>query len=424
MSKQTSSYRQTMEVDRQWFEEDLLHRFQRYVRVHTTSNRHENRTPTTGGQLELAGMLKEELESLGADDIYFDEQCYLIARFPGRGIGEQSEATGLLAHLDTSPDSSGEGVDPQVHRSYDGTPIRLRDGVVLDPREYPALGEYVSETIITSDGTTLLGADDKAGVAEIMTALRYLAEHDEIPHGPIDVVFSPDEEIGRGMDKMPLPELRAPVCFTIDGGEEGTVEAECFNAVLATVECTGRVIHPGSARGKLVNANTMAAEVLSRLPRSESPEATDGRYGFFCPIEVTGSMARARVDIIVRDFEREEVDRRISALQSIATAVAAAFPGGEISVHTQEQYKNMRDAIERRSDIKESMLSAIRDTGMEPIEHSIRGGTDGARLTEMGIPTPNIFTGAQNMHGVHEWIALPAMVRASKGIINLLLRRI
>jgi tripeptide aminopeptidase len=423
-----------MERDRPWFEEDLLERFGRYVRIHTTSDRHSTSVPSTAGQFDLARTLEQELRELGAAELSFNEQCYLIARFPGRdgaageegaaGIGRDAAATGLLAHLDTSPDSSGEGVEPQVHRSYDGTPIGLPTGDSLDPEEYPALLDYRNETIITSDGSTLLGADDKAGVAEIMTALRYLAEHREVPHGPIDVVFSPDEEIGRGMDNLPLRELRADACYTIDGGEEGTVEAECFNAVHATVTCTGKVIHPGSARGKLANAVTMAGEVLSRLPRTESPEATDGRYGFYAPIEVSGSMAEARVELIIRDFEQEEVDRRISALRSIAAAVAAAFPAGEVSVHTAVQYRNMREKLADRPEVTEPMFGAIRDTGMEPVEHSIRGGTDGARLTEMGIPTPNIFSGAQNMHGVHEWVALPAMVRASKAIINLLLRRL
>lgn len=413
-----------MELDREWFERDLLERFEHYVRVHTTSDRHGETTPTTAGQLELARMLKPELERLGAAEIYFDERCYLIARFDATAGAEASEATGLLAHLDTSPDSSGKAVEPQLHHAYDGAPLELKNGVVLDPAEYPALADYVSETVITSDGTTLLGADDKAGVAEIMTALRYLAEHPEIPHGPIDVVFSPDEEIGHGMDHMPLEELRAKVCYTIDGGEEGSVESECFNAVLATITCSGKVIHPGSARGKLENAVTMAGEVISRIPRSESPEATDGRFGFYCPLEVTGSMAEARIDILIRDFEAEEVERRVAALRAIAAAVASAFPGGEVTVHAEQQYRNMRDAIDARPEIRESALAAIRDTGMEPRDRSIRGGTDGARLTEKGIPTPNIFTGAQNMHGVHEWVALPAMVRAAKTIINLLLRRL
>jgi tripeptide aminopeptidase len=413
--------KQTMETDRGWFEDELLARFTRYVRVFTTSDRHSDEVPSTGRQFDLARMLEAELRELGLDDVDLDDRAYLLARIPA-SAPELSEVTtiGFMSHVDTSPDSSGENVQPQLHRSYDGGALLLGGEVVLDPADYPALLEYTGETIITSDGSTLLGADDKAGIAEIMTAVSYLHEHPELPHGPIEIIFTPDEEIGRGMDHFPKEKLRARYCYTIDGGDEGTVEAECFTAYFARVEFTGRVIHPGRARGKLVNATAMAGAFLSMLPRTETPEATDGRYGFYCPLEVAGDMASARVELIVRDFEMEEVERRVEALRSFASAVEGSFPGGRVTVEAHEQYRNMRDILAEHPDTVRHATEAVRETGMEPKLEIIRGGTDGSRLTQMGIPTPNIFTGAQNMHGRHEWIALPAMVRSAKTILNLL----
>jgi tripeptide aminopeptidase len=417
MAQTPDSAHQTMELDRDWFDAQLLDRFQRYVAVHTTPDRHSESTPSTDRQFELARMLVEELRAIGVSDIYFDDQCYVIARLPATTEG--AESVGLMAHLDTSPDTSGENVQPLVHAAYDGGTISLPGGTELSPEENPDLVQYRGETIITSDGSTLLGADDKAGVAEIMTAVAYLQDHPEIPHGQIEIIFTPDEEIGKGMDHFPVSELRSLYCYTIDGGEEGGIEAECFNAYLATVRFQGHVIHPGSARGRLVNANTMAATFLSMVPRTESPEATDGRYGFYCPIEVKGDMNAATVELIVRDFTMSEVQRRLTALQRFAEAVESEFPGGRVEVDATEQYRNMYETLSHHPAVLETLEQAIRDTGMEPFRKVIRGGTDGARLTQMGIPTPNVFAGAHNMHGVHEWVALPTMVRAAKSIVNL-----
>ncbi|MFO7780426.1 MAG: peptidase T [Spirochaetia bacterium] len=416
-----SAFVQTMERDRAWFEDELLARFTRYVKVFTTSDRHSQEVPSTSRQLDLARMLAEELAALGVDEVDLDEKGYLVARLPASSQDlEQATPIGFMSHVDTSPDSSGENVRPQLHRSYDGGRLRLAEDVVLDPDDYPGLLEYRGETIITSDGSTLLGADDKAGIAEIMTAVAWLRDHPEFPHGPVEIIFTPDEEIGRGMDHFPQEKLRARYCYTIDGGDEGTVEAECFSAYLAHVEFTGRVIHPGRARGKLVNAVTMAGEFLAMLPRSETPEATDGRYGFYCPLESSGDMGSAYVDLLIRDFEMKEVERRIEALHAIARAVEAGFPGGSVRVEATEQYRNMRDILQDHPRTVSHAKEAIAETGMEPKLEIIRGGTDGSRLTQMGIPTPNIFTGAQNMHGRHEWVALPAMVRSAKTILNLI----
>ena len=405
-----------MEIDRSWFEADLLDRFQSYARIHTTSDSHVPTTPSTDRQFDLARQLESELKDMGVTDVSLDEQCYLIARLPGTAPGTP---IGLMAHLDTAPDLTGENVRPQIHEQYDGGAIKLGDDYVLDPDDYPMLRRYQGETIITTDGSTLLGSDDKAGIAEIMTAAHYLIEHPEILRPPIEIIFTPDEETGRGMDGFPQAQLQSKFCFTLDGTDEGSVETECFTAFKATVTFAGYVIHPGSARGKLANATAMAAQFVSLLPRSESPEATDGRYGFYCPTEISGGFSSATVTVIVRDFDMAIAQRRVSYLDTVAQLVEGAFPGGTVSVDIHRQYLNMAEVLGEYPDVIENAKTAIRQTGMEPVVNHIRGGTDGARLSERGIPTPNIFTGGQNFHGRFEWIALPAMVRASKTVINL-----
>jgi tripeptide aminopeptidase len=404
-----------MATESEWFADDLLDRFLRYVRVHTTSDPHVQTTPSTARQFDLARMLEGELRDLGVEEVRLDEHCNLLARLPGTAPGTP---VGFMAHVDTAPDFSGEGVNPRVHESYDGGVIALGDDHRLDPDEYPALLRYKGETVITTDGTTLLGADDKAGIAEIMTAVKYLLAHPDLPRPDLEILFTPDEETGRGMDTFPVDELRSKFCVTIDGTDEGGIEAECFTAFKATVSFTGYSIHPGAARGKLANAAAMAAMYVSMLPRSESPEATDGAYGFYCPTEITGSISRASVTVIVRDFDMATARRRVDYLEQVARTVEGAFPGGAVAVETVRQYLNMAESLRPHPEVIERLQEAIRRTGMEPVIHQIRGGTDGARLSEKGIPTPNLFTGGQNLHGRHEWIALPAMVRACKSIVN------
>ena len=413
----TTTQLQTMDRDRAWFEDDLRARLLRYARIHTTSDRHGTQTPSTPGQFDLARLLGDELLAMGLADVSIDEHCYLIARIPG--TVDSGQPFGLIAHLDTSPDSSGEGVNPQVHERYDGGTISLGPGHTLEPESSPQLRSYVGDTIITTDGTTLLGADDKAGIAEIMTAIYFLIEHPELPRPPIEVIFTPDEEIGHGMALLSSDALSSGFCYTVDGTDEGGIEAECFTAYKALVHFTGRVVHPGQARGKLANAVTMAGVFLAGLPRSESPEATDGRYGFYCPVEVQASMGSATVELIIRDFEAAEVERRLEFLRSLAASVAGSFPGGAVNVVTEQQYLNMRRAFDQHPEVIVRLQDAIRATGIEPFMESIRGGTDGARLTERGVPTPNLFVGGHNLHGRYEWIALSAMVRAAKTLVNL-----
>jgi tripeptide aminopeptidase len=273
--------------------------------------------------------------------------------------------------------------------------------------------------VITSDGRTLLGADDKAGVAEIMTAAEYLLAHPEIPHGEVSLYFTVDEELGTGMLRFPRQKATARYCYTFDGDEEGVIEAECFEGYRALVSFTGRSIHTGVGRGKLVNAIELAARFLALLPGAESPQATDGRYGFYFPLEITGSLERAVLEIYVRDFEDAEAQRRLEALRRMALAVEAAHPGGRVEVATEKQYSNLRRYLEPVPRVLELLERAIRETGIEPVRRSIRGGTDGARLSESGIPTPNVFTGGHNFHSRQEWAALPAMVRAVEVAVNL-----
>ncbi|TVQ38736.1 MAG: peptidase T [Spirochaetaceae bacterium] len=420
-----------MQRDRAWFEAELLQRFLRYASIHTTSDRHSTNRPSSAGQLDLCDVLAAELAELGAGDVYRDASTgCIVARIPARRAGapgpgrdphnDCDTTIGFMAHVDTAPDFPGQGVKPQVIRDYDGGDVTLTgSGHMLRPADYPALSDYVGDTLITSDGTTLLGADDKAGVAEIMTALAWFTAHPDAEHGPLEIIFTTDEEVGRGMDNFPVEQSRARYCYTVDGGDEGSVEAECFTAYHARVTFCGYAIHPGQARGKMVNPVSMAARFVTMLPQSESPEATDGRYGFYCPIELSAGLSDATLQLLLRDFELEEIERRIAALKAIAAAVEAAYPGGSVRVEAEQQYLNMRDIVRDHPLVTDMLDRAIRATGIEPRWHSIRGGTDGSRFTQMGVPTPNIFSGAQNMHSRYEWIALRSMVRAAKTVINL-----
>ncbi|MGC9311752.1 MAG: peptidase T [Sediminispirochaetaceae bacterium] len=338
----------------------------------------------------------------------------------GGASGEASQTTiGLMAHVDTASDVSGKNVKPQVFENYQGGDLSIGNGLVLKADENPMLAESFGDTIITSDGSTLLGADDKAGVAEIMTALTWLMNHPDVSHGPLEIIFTPDEETGKGMNLFPLDSLEAECCYTFDGGERGTIEGECFNAYAARILFTGNVVHLGIARGKLVNAVTMASHFVSLLPRNESPEATDGRYGYYTPFEIRGDLEKAELNVYLRDFESDGMERRLAVLQQLAEAVEAVFPGGKVKVESKRLYTNMRDYINREPRIMEMLEEAIRRTGVEPERRIIRGGTDGSRLSEMGIPTPNVFTGGYNFHSRLEWASLNTMVEAAETAINL-----
>lgn len=403
------------QFNREAVERDVLDRFVRYVAIHTTSDPHADATPSTLCQWDLIRLLADELRSLGLSDVTVTDEGYVVARLPG--TVPAAAIVGFLAHVDTASDFGGEHVRPRIHAKYQGDAIKLTDDRSIDPSDSPQLLRYVGETVITSDGTTLLGADDKAGVAEIMSAVRYLVEHPEIRRGTVEVVFTPDEEIGRGMERFPRDLVSADFCYTMDGGEEGTIEAECFNAYAVDVAFSGRAIHPGYARGRLVNAVVMASTFVGLLPRNESPEATDGKLGYYMANEITATKESAQLRVFVRDFDREGVERRLAYLRQVARTVEEQFPGGTVLLSERKQYLNMHEALAERPEVMAFARAAVEGTGIPAHLCSIRGGTDGARLTEMGIPTPNIFCGAHNMHGPLEWTALPVMVRAVETIL-------
>ncbi len=411
--------RRTIDFLSKPYTEELLDRFVRYAKIDTQSNRHLDETPTTKTQWDLARALEAELKAIGVPEVKLNELCYLIARVPATRGKENAPCIGLMAHMDTASDVSGSGVQPRVIRGYDGQAVQLSDEYQLSPLEFPDLSDHVDDTIVVTDGSTLLGADDKAGVAEIMTAVAWLMRHPEIEHGPIDIYFTPDEETGKGMDRFPLSEAHAVACYTLDGGKAPEVEAECFTAYAVKAEFIGKVIHIGAARGKLANAVAMAASFIGMLPRSESPEATDGWYGYYCPIEVQGNLDHAVTEIYLRDFSSERMQERIAALKAFAAAVEAQYPAGRVVLDIKQQYVNMKQKLDAHPEVLERLNRAIATAGFEPTMKPIRGGTDGSRLTEMGIPTPNLFTGGYNYHSRFEWASLSEMALAVETVINL-----
>jgi tripeptide aminopeptidase len=397
----------------------VVPRFLQYVTIWTTSDRHMEATPSTPGQWDLAKILAAELQGLGLDQVELTDHCYVIARLPATAGKEQEKTIGLLAHLDTVDDVSGKDVRPQWVKNYNGEKILLKDGLVLDPAGDAALAAQEGRDIIHTDGTTLLGADDKAGIAEIMGAVEWLLAHPEIPHGPVEIIFSPDEETGKGLPEFPRERINAVACYTLDGGDLGELEVECFNAWGAVVHFQGMAIHPGYARGIMANATLMAAAYTTMLPRSESPEATDGYYGYYNPIEINGNQEQASLTVFLRDFDRQGMDRRLAALESFAKAVEAQFPGGKVTVETKPQYYNMKEKIDARPEVLEILKQAATNLGIAWKLRPIRGGTDGSRLTELGIPTPNIFTGGHNWHSRTEWVAVSDMITACALVIEL-----
>ncbi|MBB6482628.1 peptidase T [Spirochaeta isovalerica] len=399
-------------------EEQVQERFLRYVKIWTTSDRRiaEEKTPSTAIQFDLLNLLEKEMKDMGISDISYNEMGYLIGRIPANA---KADTIGFMAHVDTASDAPGKDVKPQVHQNYDGKLIKLNDTLQIDPEDDEDLKLYVGNTVITTDGSTLLGADDKAGIAEIMTAASIILSHDEIKHGEIELIFTPDEETGCGMNNFPREELHSRACYTMDGGREGELEDECYYAYGADVTFQGIVIHPGYARGKLVNAVTMASAFVSMLPRNESPEATDGRFGNYWAQSISGSLEKARLHLLMRSFDADDIQRRVKALDAFAAAVEAAFPGGKVTVETKKQYVNMKEKLDENPRVMANVERAFELADVEPHKVVIRGGTDGSRLTEMGVPTPNIFTGGHNFHSRKEWIGVPAMVKAVSVILHL-----
>ncbi len=401
----------------------LTDRFLTYVKIWTTSDSStadKNIQPSTDRQFDLARLLEKELKDLGLKEVQVTDHCYVYGFLPASKGAENAASFCLLAHMDTVEEVSGEHVNPQIHSEYDGSKIVLKNDVVLDPDSDADLRQagLNRETIITTDGTTLLGADDKAGVSAIMQAIEYLQNHQEVKHGPIEVIFSPDEETGHGMDNVPLNLLKSKRAYTVDGGHIGELENECFNAYKSDVTFTGRSKHTGSARPDMVNALTCAASFVSSLPRHEAPETTDGYQGFYAPMTFTGSIDQAKVSLILRDFTVDGMKKRLALVEQLANAAAASF-GAKVSVVNTEQYKNMAEGLKKSPAVTENLVKAYEAAGIKVTFPPIRGGTDGSRLTEMGIPTPNIFTGGHNYHSRYEWCSVDQMAAACEVLINL-----
>ena len=398
----------------------LLQRFLRYVEVDTMSDPHalDGSHPSTAGQWELLRMLEQELKDFGLSDVSLDDKGYLLALVPGNV--ENVPTIGFMAHVDTADDVMGNGVKPRVIDSYDGKDIRLDSEITMLAASNPELAKYVGETIVVTGGDTLLGGDDKAGVAEIMTAVKYLLDNPDIPHGPVEIIFTPDEETGAGMDYFPYGSLRSKACYTVDGGCRYEIETECFNAATVKVHFSGIAAHLGAARGKMVNALTMAAAFVQSLPQAESPEATDGRYGYYCAQEISGNATELDLTVYLRDFDLDNLKRRISVLEQLGKTMEGLFAGGSCAVESKIIYYNMAGSAKEHPEVISAIYDAGKELGMPLFESIIRGGTDGARLAEKGVPCPNLFTGGHNLHSRYEWTALPAMkdsVRLVLGII-------
>ncbi len=398
---------------------EVRDRFLRYVRVNTRSDPNSGTHPSFEGQWSLAGILEDELAAMGLQDVEVDRQCYVYARLPA-SLGVEAPAVSFCAHLDTSPAESGEGVTPVVHKNYQGGPIRFSDdsSLVLSQELSPELGGCVGHTIITASGKTLLGADDKAGIAEIMAALSAFHRYDDLPHPELCILFTPDEEIGQGTRGVDAKRL-APAGYTVDGGGLGVIEAECFTAHEARIRFRGRNVHPGYAKDRMVNAGSAAVRFAAALPEHDTPEHTEDREGFFHLTGLQGCENEACLTYILRDFEEENNRRRMALLRDIARVFRRRYPGLGVRVETREQYRNMREVLDRHPDVVARAEEAARAAGLQPVRKPIRGGTDGARLSFLGMPCPNLFSGAMMPHSRIEWVSETVMQKAAETIIEL-----
>jgi len=399
--------------------EDAAERFLRYVRIDTQSKEDSETYPSTEKQLDLLRLLLDEVKAIGLEEAALDEHGYVTATLAST-VDRDVAAIALFAHVDTAREVTGANVNPQRFR-YDGGDIPLgSSGAVIRPSESPQLENHLGHELITTDGTTLLGADDKSGIAEILAAVAYLAAHPEIPHGPVKVAFNPDEEIGRGVIHFPVDTFGVAAAYTVDGSTAGEVQMETFSGAQVRMHIRGRAIHPGWAKDEMVNAIKLAAAVVAKLPSDTlSPETTEEREGFVHPVVISGDSSEVELRFIVRDFENDLLDRHVELLQTIAGEVAATDDRCSIEVETRIQYRNMRDRLQQHPEIVEHLEEAVRRVGLEPKLTAIRGGTDGSALTELGLPTPNLFTGGHDAHSEREWICVEDMGLAAATIVEL-----
>ena len=398
----------------------LIDRFLNYVAFETTSNEESGVTPSTPGQMVLAKYLKEELESLGLQEVFLDDNGYLYATLPAN-TDKQVPVVGFIAHMDTAPDMSGKNVTPRIVQNYDGGDILLNaaENIVLSPTQFPELKNHIGEDLIVTNGNTLLGADDKAGIAEIISGVEYLMQHPEIEHGKVRIAFNPDEEIGLGAHKFDVERFGCDFAYTFDGGEVGELEFENFNAAAAKLTFTGRNVHPGTAKNKMINSIRVANRFITMLPSHETPEHTEGYEGFYHLISINGSVEQTVVNYIIRDHSRERFESRKREFQHLTNKINSEYGEGILKLELRDQYYNMREKIEPVMYIiniaKEAMLAA----GVEPVVKAIRGGTDGAQLSFKGLPCPNIFAGGMNMHGRFEYVPIPSMEKAMKVMVKI-----
>jgi tripeptide aminopeptidase len=399
---------------------DLVERFLGYVKVDTQSDEQTGLTPSTPGQMIFAQQLRDELQAIGLSDVELDGNGYLYATLPANTDHIDVPTIGFIAHMDTSPDMNGKGVNPRIVKSYDGNDITLNAerGIVLSPKAYPELLDHKGEDLIVTDGTTLLGADDKAGVAEIVTAMEYLLAHPEIKHGRVRVGFNPDEEIGLGAHKFDVEKFGCEWAYTMDGGELGELEYENFNAAVARVTFRGVNVHPGSAKHKMINSNRVAIQFAIMLPRWETPEHTDGYEGFYHLISMEGTVEQTVLTYIIRDHDRDRFERRKKEFEHLTHKINHEFPDCA-SVEIKDQYYNMREKVEPVMHIVDLARQAMEEVGVTPKVQPIRGGTDGAQLSFKGLPCPNIFAGGLNFHGRFEFLPIPNMEQAMKTVVKI-----
>jgi len=399
---------------------EVIDRLITYAQMDTQSDENSHTCPSTPGQLTLGRLLVDELKGIGMQEVTMDENGYVMATLPAN-TDKSIPTIGFLAHIDTATDFTGAGVKPRIVEQYDGQDIVLNQAqnVILSPQDFPELSGYKGHTLVTTDGTTLLGADDKAGIAEIMTAMNYLIQHPELKHGKIRVAFTPDEEIGRGPHKFDVEAFGAKYAYTMDGGPLGELQYESFNAAAALVTCKGKNVHPGTAKGKMVNAAKIAMELNGMLPAEEAPEHTEGYEGFFHLTSIEGDVEVTELRYIIRDHDREPFEGRKAKLASIVEELQDKYGAERIVLQMKDQYYNMREKIEPVKEVVDIAQTAMEKLGIKPIIEPIRGGTDGSQLSYMGLPTPNIFTGGENYHGRYEYVSADNMVLAVQTIIEI-----
>jgi len=400
--------------------EIILNRFLKYISFDTQSDENSETCPSTKKQFDLANVVNDELIKLGLKDISLDENCYLMGTLPAN-TDKKVPTIGFLAHFDTAPDMSGANIKPQIIEDYKGGDIKLKgNNIILSPSVFPELDEHIGHTLITTDGTTLLGADDKAGITEIITAIEYLVNHPEIKHGTIKVGFTPDEEIGRGVDKFNVEKFKADFAYTMDGSKLGELEYENFNAAEAKLKINGRNVHPGYAKDKMINSILVAMELNASLPVNQRPEFTQGYDGFFHLIKMEGTVESSSMKYIIRDHDRAKFEQKKALIKDCVDLLNKRYGEGVIELTLKDQYFNMKEKVEPVIHIVETAQIAMEELGIEPVVVPIRGGTDGARLSYMGLPCPNIFAGGLNFHGKFEYVSLDVMEKATQVILKII----